>query len=74
MDLSTLDSSSVQPAGPIVPAFPINMTVSLAVAVFSYYVIEKPFLRLKRYIPRAWGSGGAPTRNNPPETGMMPLH
>jgi peptidoglycan/LPS O-acetylase OafA/YrhL len=54
-----------------VPAWPIGVSLSFAAAVASYYIIERPFLRLKaRVVPKAMQPSATPAESARPAAVM----
>ena len=54
-----------------VPTWPVGVTLSFAAAVASYYIIERPFLRLKaRVVPKALQPSATPAESARPAAVM----
>ncbi len=49
-----------------VAAFPVNLLFAFGLAIGSYYIVERPFLRLKEKL-------GASKRANSPASGLQPV-
>lgn len=60
----------------MVTTFPLNITIVMALALMSYYLIERPSLALRRSVERAWmgrrTAGAAPAPNAASEV-LMPV-
>ena len=48
----------------VVTAFPLNIAIVIALALLSYYVIERPSLALRRTVERAWNARSASGRSD----------
>ena len=53
--------------------FPLNLVVTFALALASYYLIERPALRLRARIEVAWESGRAKAQAIPAEPARLGL-